>query len=1856
MKQKFRRLLSALLAIVMVISGLQFGGWTQEAKAATTAGRTIYFDVNGSTNFYSDGAVPAVLFKSGTGADVGTWNPMIHVKEDIYSAVIPEGATYVQFRRSNDEHSRSKTIELVDSCNYYQIKEGGWAFDNLENDLNWLNQTEIVTPADYVTIYLAYPGDNKPTVWFMKDGNSVSKQEGIDSFKVDLNSTKYDRFYVGWNGPAENQTVQIGLNEIRENIAGETKVQLTIGDWNNGNNRTHAWSEAAFLGDQSLNIPEKTFQKERDSYYVSTTFYDYYSDVELTGVNRNTLTSGFETGDGSNDKIQARTFNEAVSSYFNGKLNLLGDFKPLYFGEFTKAAPFYYLYDPKYNNVSGGANGTGAHQGLVDGSLNGSNNVTMGGIELPYFNKEFLRGNNSANVAIGQVFENVQFPFIKNGQDYWEFDSSKAEQTLRMKYDSDMAAYYLDRVGSTGEVDAVDSENNNKGSGFFPFNDKSESANAKKLNYAFGVRFDIPFTMTADGTYGKEEKKDIVYNFSGDDDVWVFIDGKLALDIGGDHGRVEGSINFAEKEVSVDGSGTKSFADLGISVAANQPHTLTMFYMERGLWESNMKITFNFPQVNTFAVNMEVDTSGVDPLFIDALKGNLSSFDVLVQNYATRGADRPASTEPVVKSRTYNSLDVGTESTVTYQGSPEQSGIQTDARNKSGKENVLLVKYKAQLKNTPDASGHRVNIKPEQGEFFYASDVSDYLQFDMYNEGMGSTGVPYVYLKDASGKEISGWANNSIAYDGNNNTLTRNKWVTVKVDLKKLDKNNDFDFAHITDIQIGYWDSGYTFIDNITFHKKATVEQNQTKFQTPQREVPTYGSIGAGGLTNATGAIYEQQKGGVGSQFYVIGSDGTITMADGDTALFTDQFRIGSYINLKETVDSDYYTTTWNLSEGNSVYMSGEGSVINDGRTEIADFAAENDMNLNQVERPDNALLYRSNARTDDVITPTHIEATFINRINTGSLKIQKVLGENLTGGAYTFTITYSNILGQINEEKKETVTLNAENGYSYTKTGIPVGTSYVIKEVIPEGVNYTVTNVTKAGNDSGSGDVTNKSYTGIISLGEDTQDVITFTNDKTPEQVDKVFFVEAGTETALPMNLNELTYLDATANPESSEEALIHLEKTTTTDEETGSVVAGSDVKFDAPYVKGDGETEPSKSVPNEKYTFTYSGKDNNGENETSRLVTGTVTVYTFKASNDVYVFDFGLKSDLADTEYGNGLFQNDILFNDYVDAAAAFTGLKTTGDTFVASIDNEQSKVTGRIGTALKQIGTTNGASLDGQEKVIFQPTKFMDKVETFYYQTSIYASGKTEITSPADGVNLSASVKVMPASVVYYEDNFNASAETTIDSTVKIIYTGSGTPETEGTAVTLTQSNGQSEQYGHDAAYSSGATDSAGSATALTADGYNTTASFTFTGTGFDIIARTANATAGIVCVVEQNDQPVKVIAVDTYYANGNLYQIPVIHENNFAYGTYTVILYIVANGQKNTVYLDGIRIYNPLNTTGNSAYIDNEEGATIERVSDLILGGGVITEYGIVDANGDEIITGQAINGAKVALLDYSEDDNEKPFTPMGSSKVEDLEEDNKGSINNKSILTYLNAGPTNEMYLDNGSVLAFVATGTPSESSTIQIEAKLLNPSKNDADTLELRYLDNSLKEQNIDTVTSSTAMYYKIPVEKSIKLGEGKYLVVILGNTAGVDGSQYLSFSNVKVKGYTLSNPLDDDTVVSRYIDTGNLEEQNTFKAIDSFSVKKTYWSQWEYTVTVKDKNAFGKSAPAFHMYYVKSNQKKVPISVYAKFKEFTPSGGAVYSLKFKAPNATGQFPVQLYTFINGEESSEYISTIMTVK
>lgn len=180
---------------------------------------------------------------------------------------------------------------------------------------------------------------------------------------------------------------------------------------------------------------------------------------------------------------------------------------------------------------------------------------------------------------------------------------------------------------------------------YFPLNSKDQTGDASKLNYGFGQKFDLKFRLTSDGKVvdSANNKVPIEFNFSGDDDVWVFIDGQLVLDVGGDHDVVEGTINFANKTATVDrvknsnsnsggvsGVNTNVVKDFSTILSSadyfTKEHTLTMFYMERGLWESNMKITFNFPQENKLTVEKEVDTTGANDIFKGAL-ADVGTFD-----------------------------------------------------------------------------------------------------------------------------------------------------------------------------------------------------------------------------------------------------------------------------------------------------------------------------------------------------------------------------------------------------------------------------------------------------------------------------------------------------------------------------------------------------------------------------------------------------------------------------------------------------------------------------------------------------------------------------------------------------------------------------------------------------------------------------------------------------------------------------------------------------------------------------------------------------------------------------------------------------------------------------------------------------------------------------------------------------------------------------------------------------------------------------------------------------------------------------------------------------------------------------
>ncbi|MFR1309677.1 MAG: fibro-slime domain-containing protein [Gallintestinimicrobium sp.] len=334
-----------------------------------------------------------------------------------------------------------------------------------------------------------------------------------------------------------------------------------------------------------------------------------------------------------------------------------------------------------------------AAQGLVNAALsNGTLMTADNKSPEPHFDESFLLGKNSKNAVLGEVYHNVSFPFKKkkdtHGVDYWWFDSSQT--TLAMQKDPSTREYYLKDTGNKDWAKNVNSSgttDTNAGQvsntyGFFPFNEGTTAASGKNYNYGFGTKLEIKFRLTENGrVQGNNGEVPIIFAFSGDDDVWVFIDGKLALDVGGAHGKVTGTLDFENlkakvsevKKSAADGAagdaGTNKTTDFTLKGDKQDEHTLTMFYMERGMWESNMKITFNFPDENEFAVEKQVDTSAVNELFDDSFE-DASVFPFTIQNQATHYGTTPAGSGTTVETMPFNRFD--SDSSVSK---PENSDI-----------------------------------------------------------------------------------------------------------------------------------------------------------------------------------------------------------------------------------------------------------------------------------------------------------------------------------------------------------------------------------------------------------------------------------------------------------------------------------------------------------------------------------------------------------------------------------------------------------------------------------------------------------------------------------------------------------------------------------------------------------------------------------------------------------------------------------------------------------------------------------------------------------------------------------------------------------------------------------------------------------------------------------------------------------------------------------------------------------------------------------------------------------------------------------------------------------------------------
>lgn len=1073
---------------------------------------------------------------------------------------------------------------------YYRIKGDGVESESgtLVKDGTNENLYYIDIPQGYRSIIFSGDAIN---------GDNATKGNGVSTAWLTIPTDDKNCFYADTNDDAVYKGTTRG---------GYWAPKGTLRD-------AETWKKTGTTGTKVVDIASVPFTEKPNTKYVTSTLYDYYTDYELNGKNR----KNYDNDNAVNQRhwVPFRQFDQAISDYYQSYVNkntgksiiypiYTGHFQPSDWApKFADIASTLNLYGWSSYNIFIAANNSNfdiggkneknsyAFQGIVADKRDSDGDIVMNGTTLkePHFNEEFLTSKNSKNAKLGEVYHNVEFPFTQKevfvesdqkgkGVKYWWFDSSKTSLYLRKDTNSDQL--YLGN-DSTGETTAeylseashnVDSASDpNKVStpyGFFPFNETTTSKSAVRYNYGYGAKLEIPFTLTSTGTVQDNYGNDIPirFYFSGDDDVWVFIDNQLVLDIGGAHARVSGVLEFDQRdnkkntvtsyvsrvknsktdnygaedcdenkhetETSITYLGTteKYYKNASVSIPnlSTGKHTLTMYYMERGMWESNMAVAFNFPDNNELQVQKEVDLTNVtDDDFKNCFK-NQKIFNFTIQNQATHygKTDAVGPNESGTQSQKVNLNESNIAAATPGNEYDYIFRRETNPWPDSGNENEQVLHWYARFTDTQSAAREKrrgiltlenpINIKDMR-----------FLTFQVYvdpKDHGGDLSLNNLYLELLDENNVQKGSLGTTGINGatyGSVEVKTGAWVTVKLDLHKMKEQGGFN-NNVKTIRVGDNYNRNIYFRDFTFIPKA-VPRKMTGFTTDQKEIPDYGSAESGHLENAENAQYTSSN---DTDTQLVDKDGRFVLEAGETVTFSDQFRRGSYISLKEELNQNLYDTTWtvcenghvveSMKEGNSVTLPSTipsldgqtGSSPNDGRTEKKGADKEQEGNKYNENKPSaDTIVFRSYKDPDETkSTLTKLKVKYVNTVKTGGLKIQKqaAAGEekNITG-TYKFKVTFSDV-GGAGLEKEDIIRyvgIDMNDAVKYpdhtvTITGIPVGTRYTIEEEIPlDGSRLQSVTVPK---DCDSADVIdNTMVEGVIKEANTSPITAIFTNTK---------------------------------------------------------------------------------------------------------------------------------------------------------------------------------------------------------------------------------------------------------------------------------------------------------------------------------------------------------------------------------------------------------------------------------------------------------------------------------------------------------------------------------------------------------------------------------------------------------------------------------------------------------------------------------------------------------------------------------------------------------------------------------------
>lgn len=565
LKRMSKRSVSVLLTVLMIISLFtvcMVGTTVTAAASEDIAGRTITLKVSGWQNahvFVGKGDYTSHYTMSGSNGKFTVTFPVDH--------------------HWNDDN----TYYFFSETNYNNMADGEGGAVNI-SDVH----TSLTSGGHCSNLISKSDND-------IKDGNVYTVDENGN---VNVSSSSSTPSSSGWiNATMYNYRTASQIADAMTKDGTLTEEQNYDVDSKNG--------QAKSIFDESV------YKPYNDA--VTKWYQDHSTDGKVNGVSVTPLYQGnIRAGNKAGD--ETGTLNWA-KSYFN----------------FVSVAN-----GANRQDSADGASINAAAVGLVDKTLSANGTIQQNGIELPQFSDAFMNAN--AGSKIQSKYDNLKFETKvtkrASGNEWYSYDSA-TDKNRSLDITNRQIKNY-----NNNEVKGCQNESGgqNAVAGYYPFN-QSQPGDMSNITNCFGTRFDIDYAMpNADGKVNNEEMQ---FNFTGDDDMWVYIDDHLVLDLGGSHAKASGSINLATMKVkyetgyynatydnvadknsaSCDYIKTGEFA-IGNDVKkilqdTTRTHKMTIFYMERGLFDSNLSFDFFLPQTNSLTVEQKMDTSDVNSALVN---------------------------------------------------------------------------------------------------------------------------------------------------------------------------------------------------------------------------------------------------------------------------------------------------------------------------------------------------------------------------------------------------------------------------------------------------------------------------------------------------------------------------------------------------------------------------------------------------------------------------------------------------------------------------------------------------------------------------------------------------------------------------------------------------------------------------------------------------------------------------------------------------------------------------------------------------------------------------------------------------------------------------------------------------------------------------------------------------------------------------------------------------------------------------------------------------------------------------------------------------------------------------------------